>query len=90
MIRGLVVICNARPGDGSASSLPPSTKVLESPRTERNNAGALIIRIGFWRFIIMITYSLHCSSFLGLPLRILNIDLVKPKKGSTMESIGMV
>ena len=26
------------------------------------------------------TYSLHCSSFLGLPLRILNIDLVKPKK----------
>ena len=26
------------------------------------------------------TYSLRCSSFLGLPFRILNIELVKPKK----------
>ena len=26
--------------------------------------------------------------FGGLPFRILNIDLVKPKKGATMESIG--
>ena len=26
------------------------------------------------------TYSLHCSSFLGLPFRILNIELVKPQK----------
>ena len=26
------------------------------------------------------TYSLHCSSFLGLPFRILTIELVKPKK----------
>ena len=26
------------------------------------------------------TYSLHCNSFLGLPFRILNIELVKPKK----------
>ena len=26
------------------------------------------------------TYSLHCSSFLGLPFGILNIELVKPKK----------
>ena len=26
------------------------------------------------------TESLHCSSFLGLPFRILNIELVKPKK----------
>ena len=34
------------------------------------------------------TYSLHCSSFLGLPLRILNIDLAKPKKGTTMETTG--
>ena len=35
-------------------------------------------------------YSLHCSSFLGLPFDfgILNIDLVKPKKGTTMETIG--
>ena len=35
-----------------------------------------------------LTYSLHCSSFLGLPFRILNIELVKPKKGTTMETIG--
>ena len=34
------------------------------------------------------TYSLHCSSFLGLPYRILNIDLLKPKKGTTMETVG--
>ena len=37
-----------------------------------------------------ITFCLHCSSFLGLPFRILNIDLVKPKKGTTMEAIGRV
>ena len=36
------------------------------------------------------TYSLHCSSFLGLPYRILNIYLVKPKKGTTMETTGRV
>ena len=36
------------------------------------------------------TYSLHCSSFLGLPFRIPNIDLEKviPKKGTTMDTIG--
>ena len=34
------------------------------------------------------TKSLHCSSFLGLPFRILNIELVKPKKGTTIETIG--
>ena len=34
------------------------------------------------------TYSLHCSSFLGLPFRILNRDSVKPKEGTTMETIG--
>ena len=34
------------------------------------------------------TYSLHCSSFLGLPYRILIKYLVKPKKGTTMETIG--
>ena len=37
----------------------------------------------------IITYSLHCSSFLRLPFRILNIDLVKQKKGTTMETIGI-
>ena len=36
------------------------------------------------------TCSLHCSSFLGLPYRILIIYLVKPKKGTTMETIGTV
>ena len=35
------------------------------------------------------TYSLHCSSFLGLPYRILVIYLVKPKKGTRMETIGI-
>ena len=34
------------------------------------------------------TYSLHCSSVFGLPFRVLYIDLVKPKKGTTMETIG--
>ena len=34
------------------------------------------------------TYSLHCSSFLGLPYRILIIYLVKPEKGTSMETIG--
>ena len=33
------------------------------------------------------TYSLHCSSFLGLPFRIPNLELVKPKT-PTMETIG--
>ena len=36
------------------------------------------------------TYSLHCNSFWGLPFRILNIELVKPKKGTTMETIGNI
>ena len=36
------------------------------------------------------TYSLHCSSLLGLPCRSLIIYLVKPKKGTTMETIGRV
>ena len=36
------------------------------------------------------TCSLHCSSFLGLPYRILIIYLVKPEKGTTMETIGMM
>ena len=33
-------------------------------------------------------WSLHCSSFLGLPYRILIIYLLQPKKGTTMETIG--
>ena len=37
----------------------------------------------------MNTYSLHCSSFLGLPFRILNTKVVKPKEGTTMETLGM-
>ena len=39
---------------------------------------------------LRVTYSLHCSSFLGLPFRILNVKLVKPKKGNTMETIGIL
>ena len=36
------------------------------------------------------TYSLHCSSFFGLPFGILNIELVQPKtkQGTTMKTIG--
>ena len=34
------------------------------------------------------TCSLHCSSLSGLPFRILSIKLVKPKKGTTMETTG--
>ena len=36
------------------------------------------------------TYSFHCSSFWGLrlPFRILSIDLVKPGKGTRMETLG--
>ena len=37
-----------------------------------------------------VTYSLHCSSFLGLPYRILIIRLVKPTEGTTVETAGSV
>ena len=37
-----------------------------------------------------VTSSLHSSSFVGLLLRFLNITLVEPKKGTTMESVGRV
>ena len=36
------------------------------------------------------TYSLHCSSLFGLPYGILTIKMVKPKKGTTMETIGIM
>ena len=36
------------------------------------------------------TYGLHCSSFSGLPYRILTIYLAKSKKGTTMETIGPI
>ena len=36
------------------------------------------------------TYGLHCSFFLGLLFRILNIELAKSKKGTTMETMGTV
>ena len=35
-------------------------------------------------------YSLHRSSFLGLPFGFLNLKLVKPKKGTTMETVGRI
>ena len=37
---------------------------------------------------LRLTCSLHCSYFFGLPFRILDMELVKPKKGTTMETIG--
>ena len=35
------------------------------------------------------TRSIHCSSLLGLPYRILTIRLAKPQKGTAMETIGL-
>ena len=34
------------------------------------------------------TNSLHCSSCFGLPSGILNINLIKTKLGTTMETVG--
>ena len=48
--------------------------------------GMAMPRISAWSS----TYSLHCSSFLGLPFRFLSIELVKPKEGTTMETVGRV
>ena len=42
----------------------------------------------FFRVKVALTYSLHCSSFLGLPYRILSLELVKPQKGATVETVG--
>ena len=37
------------------------------------------------------TYSLHyIVPFLGFPFRILNVDLVKPEKGTAMDTIGRI
>ena len=46
--------------------------------------------VGFRLQGLRITCSLHRSSFLGLPYRIHIIYLVKPKEGTTMETIGRV
>ena len=34
------------------------------------------------------TYRLHCSSFFELPYSLLDTELVKPKQGAKMETIG--
>ena len=44
-------------------------------------------RIGFWAPVPVVSIVVP---FWGLPFRIHNIDLVKPKKGTTMETIGIV
>ena len=49
-----------------------------------------LFRRGLQKDGVHSTCSLHCSSFLGLPFGILNIELVKPTKGTTMETIGMI
>ena len=41
------------------------------------------------RLMVGSTFSLHCSSFWGLPYRILIIYLVEPKKGTTMQTTGI-
>ena len=48
----------------------------------------ITVTIAIMNYITITTCSLHCSSFFGLPFGILNIELVKPKKGTTMETIG--
>ena len=35
------------------------------------------------------TCNLDCSSFFGLPFGILNMELVQPKNGTAMETIGI-
>ena len=51
---------------------------------------ALFVRKGRLDALQEITYSLYCSSFLGLPCSILNMNMVKPEKGTTVETIGSV
>ena len=64
----------ARIGVSDPKTLNPET--LQTPTTSRYQSK-------------LPAYSLHCSSFLGLLFRILNIKLVKPKKkGTTMETTG--
>ena len=47
-------------------------------------------QLGYGVWGLWLTYSLHRSSFLGLPFGILNIELVKPEKGTTRETIGII
>ena len=54
-----------------------------TPRPVQHRPWSPLHSLGF-------TCSLHCSSFLGVPYRILIMYLVKPKKGTTMETIGRV
>ena len=61
-------------------SFPPKLAVC-SPSAATSSQDTVIIPLES-------ACSLHCSSVLGLPYRILIIYLVKPKKGTTMETIG--
>ena len=54
----------------------------------RSDRGLGCCALVYLLFGLGLTSSLHCSSFLGVPFKILNIELVKPKKGTTMETIG--
>ena len=46
-----------------------------------------VLGFGF-RVLGFMIYSLHCSSFLGLPYRIPNIKMVTPKIRKNNETIG--
>ena len=49
-------------------------------RKGREGPGHRRIPSGPWGLSLGFTSSLHCSSFMGLPFRMLHIELVKPKK----------
>ena len=40
--------------------------------------------------VLGFTHSIHGSSMFGLPYRALNLKMVKPQKGSTMQTVGRV
>ena len=71
----MLLLNNGRSGRGSHKTCVDTTSLRELHDT--------------WPKDLESTCSLHCSSFLGLPHRILIIYLgVKPEKGTTMETTG--
>ena len=81
--------CEIRKPCGTLALDPPRRTKTASLKCKwgRRRLEVSMPRVWGWGFNFGFTYSLHCSSFLGLAFRILNIDLVKPKNGTTMETI---
>ena len=65
--------------DGNYHGMSPTPPIDPTPESSKAHRH---------RLLGISTQRLHCSSFLGVPYRILIIYLVKPKKGTTMETIG--